>query len=783
MKILSCHIENFGILSNRSFSFTDGVNTVLEDNGCGKSTMAVFIKSMLFGFSNYRGRDIEENERRKYYPWQGGVYGGYLEFEAEGITYRVERTFGDKEAQDTVRLYEMPRGRESTKYPADRLGEELFGIDASGFEKSVYYSQRYIKRDPKDDVYQKLTDLMEEDNDMGSFGQADGALSDALKKFNKNSGNDILSQTKAERDTARRNLENARNRLTALAQKEKDKLEYEAALSGVRENLKAVRETVQLARLRDRYIDYTAKEREYQDASATVAAYEKEFRGGVPKEREAGELPGRLERLYAVESSVQELEKELAEQQRQFVLYERGETPEHERLREILKGFDDHPPSQADLDRATAMYGEINRINHALSSLTVKTETVKKIRSKYALLFGILAFALIVAGAATIAFVFDAGVALLSVGAVAAGAAVAVHVFAGKKEQKAAQMELQKKKAALTAEREDISKKLDAFFAGYKLSAGDVPKTLMSLQQELGEYNKHREAVERELERTANAIGQLTAKLKEYGAIREAMNRELNDYFEQKGIQSAGGLREAYQTFSYKYGRYLRQKAVATDCERRWKATEKPALPQGFAPDDPAYDLETLNKKEKYLHERERELTAAILRLEEDIRGIQSDVEQIPEFEESEENCNARLTELTKEKALLTKTRELLRQAHDNLTQRYQGQLKQYFNRYASAVLDSQIDMTLDTRFEYKIEERGALREEEHFSRGLRDLFDIAAHLALTDALFKGEKPFLLLDDPFKNLDDTKLARAKDMLETLGKERQIIYLVCHSSRA
>jgi uncharacterized protein YhaN len=783
MKILSCHIENFGTLSNRDFTFRDGINTVLEDNGSGKSTLAVFIKSMFFGFPKFSSKDIDINERQKYSPWQGGAYGGYLEFFAEGNTFRIERFFGDKEAQDKVHLYEMPMGRESPKYDTKKLGESIFGIDASGFEKSVYYSQRLIKSDLKDDVYAILSELMEEENDMRSFGKADKALSEALKDFNKNSNNDILSKTEAERENARRNLENAKNLISVLNQKENQIKDFRHELDHTEKELSAVQENMRLARLRERYIHYVSTEHDYQNACTLLTAYEKEFQGGAPTKGEVEELPDKLEKLYGIESSVKELEAELNEKKKLLTQYERGEAIGQDKLSEILEEFDNNPPTQSDLDEATALYGEINRINHSLSAITVKTETARSMPSKYTFLFFIMGLVLIAAGSATIFFLFEPGIALLCVGAVSIIISLAVHLFACKKRRQAALADYQKKKDALTAERDILTRKLETFFAGYKMEAGDIPKTLMSLQQKLVEYNKQKEYIDRELERTANSIDELTKKLQEYRILKEAVKNELSLYFEKKGIGCQNGLRSAYQIFSAKYEQYLRQKAIAADSGRRLAATEKPALPADFVPDDPRYDLDALNAKEKAFQAQKNSLSAAILKSENEIREIRTIVDLIPEYEAEEELINNKYQKLQSEKDLLTKTRQMLRQAHDNLSERYLGKLKDSFNRYVSAIAEKEIPITVDAKFDYKIQESGALRKEEYFSRGLRDLFDIAAHLALADAVFKGEKPFLLLDDPFKNLDDKKLERAKSMLKILAEERQILYLVCHSSRA
>ena len=40
MKLLKCHIENFGKLSNFDYVFKSGLNTIKEENGFGKTTFA-----------------------------------------------------------------------------------------------------------------------------------------------------------------------------------------------------------------------------------------------------------------------------------------------------------------------------------------------------------------------------------------------------------------------------------------------------------------------------------------------------------------------------------------------------------------------------------------------------------------------------------------------------------------------------------------------------------------------------------------------------------------------
>ena len=94
MKLIECNIAGFGAFKNYKLSFNDGLNVILQPNGWGKTTLAAYIKAMLYGFERKRVRDVSENERLRYTPWTGRVYGGTLDFELAGREYRIPRQFG-----------------------------------------------------------------------------------------------------------------------------------------------------------------------------------------------------------------------------------------------------------------------------------------------------------------------------------------------------------------------------------------------------------------------------------------------------------------------------------------------------------------------------------------------------------------------------------------------------------------------------------------------------------------------------------------------------------------
>lgn len=58
MRLIACHIDNFGKLSNLNINFNDGINIINQPNGWGKSTLAAFLKAMLYGFDPKKNLEL-----------------------------------------------------------------------------------------------------------------------------------------------------------------------------------------------------------------------------------------------------------------------------------------------------------------------------------------------------------------------------------------------------------------------------------------------------------------------------------------------------------------------------------------------------------------------------------------------------------------------------------------------------------------------------------------------------------------------------------------------------
>ena len=92
------------------------------------------------------------------------------------------------------------------------------------------------------------------------------------------------------------------------------------------------------------------------------------------------------------------------------------------------------------------------------------------------------------------------------------------------------------------------------------------------------------------------------------------------------------------------------------------------------------------------------------------------------------------------------------------------------------------MDINLDVNLNAEINEKGSNKKIDFFSTGYQDIIYICMRLSLIESLFEQERPFIILDDPFVNLDEDKIQHAKELINNISKQYQIIYLVCHESR-
>jgi len=144
------------------------------------------------------------------------------------------------------------------------------------------------------------------------------------------------------------------------------------------------------------------------------------------------------------------------------------------------------------------------------------------------------------------------------------------------------------------------------------------------------------------------------------------------------------------------------------------------------------------------------------------------------------------LHELEQRYNLLVITRDHLESAHNNFTKEYLSPLMSAFEKYYRIFINSsglkEVPYRMDTHFNVHFIAEGQEHSTQLLSAGFQNLVELARRMAFIDAMYSDEKPFILLDDPFVNLDEDKVDGGIKFLDEIGKTYQVIYFTCHESR-
>ncbi len=647
MKLISCHIENFGRLTDFTYYFEDGLSVLLAENGWGKSTLAAFLKVMFYGFEGENRRNEEGNERLRYAPWGGGIYGGSLIFAAAGKTYRMHRTFGSRKKEDSFYLFDDATGLSSRDF-TEETGEELFGIDRESFCRTVFWSQRDHETEATTLIQAKIGDLAQEEDDLPSY---DSAIRRLRRETERLSPDRASGQIRRKEEQASV-LEADAAQLPLLQQQLK---EAEARAAELDAELDAVR----------------ARRRAFTVAALAESSALRESPSQTSGERAAAE-------------KLRILKKQLCESQKKLEALQK-------------KSHDAAAAGHREREQYLRIRKEIRRQEEASSLASDKRQR--------SLLY--LGGAFFIASAALFSLsasgVLPPPLLLLSALLLAAG----IAVF-------------------------------------YKRSrSGDLPDSpaLASLREEEEALLSSLRMRKTRLHRAALAAGEekKTVLLLEK-KIRECRGEA------SRNVPSGGS-----------------------------------SLPSGDLPvreleGKLAPGLSEFESREEACRAQKQE----VLSREEALRSRISDCQ----------SAAARLQELRGEIRTLrgnyhicVQTAEYLEKARAQFISRYRNPFLRSFRRYYSMLTgESSESISADADFGVTIMDGGLPRDPALMSEGMRDLIGFCRRMAMIDAMYPGEKPFLVLDDPFSNLDDERVKGGLRFLQSASLEYQILYLTCHKSR-
>lgn len=850
MRILRLHVEAFGKLRDFDLELERGLNVLYRENGWGKSTLAAFVKAMLYGLPASTKRSLDENERKKYLPWQGGAYGGSLELECGKGRFRIERYFGAKESGDSFALYDMSTNLPSNAYSAE-IGQELFGIDVGGFERTVYLSQHAVPgKGDNSSIAAKLGDLLDDVDDIGSFDSAMAALDKRRKYYVMTGERGRVADLQREIGEARTELERLARTEEALRKQEQAAAELQAQIRTAEAELLQVREQVRRAGLlhaRAALLDQKKRmQAEVEDLDRLSREMDARLGGNHPTPSELEEKRGLLNRILEARARRNEIASaETASAHTELLAKDFGGTlpdagtldallernaelcrlsQREEALRaeplpgELARFARLAPPSEQELQAARQAVEREERTRLAASEQTARRSGLFKTVAwcALALCLGVLVVALlpsvegILAGALVGLSVL---LAALSVGSFVASAR------AGRKGEQAASpsqdaarallarygMETvgdvrdrltelsllsrqcreqasraeQKAKAyaALQTPKKELVSHIRADFAAYGITLpekSDYQNEIDALRRDalhLSRAQAEEEQRRRRMEVAEREVRELQAELTPF--LRR---------YDKEGRLKASECLRAVQEWETEYLRLCREAEQKREALLRFirekqlnDATEDVAEAEGYA---------ALEAKERALQgrltelqEQKRERTLRIERLSQDADRIPELADRVTALEEEYETARANAD-------TVARTMKYLEEAKTALSVRYLDDMQKSFSAFLEELIATEPpESVIDASFEVKLREGGKTQTLESFSQGWRDAVRFCTRLSLTDALYaEGEKPCLILDDPFVNLDDCRMEAAKRLLVSLSARYQVVYMVCHADR-
>ena len=136
-------IKSFGRITDMTMEFSDKINVIEGENESGKSTIAAFIRYMLYGFTDDGSAEL--SERRKRINWDTGMAAGSMYVRIKEKRYMISRSTVPTDSsehstyKEEASIIDVETGAPAFgKLPA---GEVFFGVDSELFDNTAFIGQ------------------------------------------------------------------------------------------------------------------------------------------------------------------------------------------------------------------------------------------------------------------------------------------------------------------------------------------------------------------------------------------------------------------------------------------------------------------------------------------------------------------------------------------------------------------------------------------------------------------------------------------------------------------
>jgi DNA repair exonuclease SbcCD ATPase subunit len=774
VKLLELHVDGFGKLVERRFTFTPGFNIVYGENEAGKSTLETALVATLYGVGRKEDRDA-------WRPWKTGArYATALRYQlADGREFEVQRDFerdpkgvrvydrsgNDVSAEASVGKTVNP-GHAHMRVPlevfvnASCLTQGATAIDGARAERIATFLAQALDGGPREDAA------------LGAISRLDRALADhvgtqrarvnaPLRKAQERI--DELAARAAEVRAKLRELDELRARLGAENARA---VEYDLALREHDRRAKAFRAQTLRARLEAL--------REVRDDIAALQAERAQY-GDVedfPSGRSA-ELDARYREFKQLETFAIESAREAED--RRFTPALSSELSER-----AADGGAVDEATFAELERAANAAGEA-RAKATFAANRVQ-EARRAIEGGGELFGALVATSAVVLAVAVVFAILHAWIVAGSVGALAF-VLLAITVSRGTRRARALRTVAEMQRLADLASGDEATTSSE-IARGLERFACPTIEELGRRRARFRELTARRDEAQRAAARAANARARLSSAADAFDALaRELAPPERN----REAVLAAAKARDARRSardgidvrlsmLDVRRGDVLGdddEYALEREVAELLAAGVSPAPLEGAA-SQRAFESERADLERRSAETRANAAaTAATLAaseavigdlaaIDEELAALHLEAERLRRFERAVGLARATLDERTRE-------------AH----QKFARRLEDYSSQSLATVTDERYaDLRVDPTtltVSVRVPETGAIQKLDRLSAGTRDQAYLVVRFAMARMFAEGmETPPILLDDPFAYWDEARVERGFPVIARAARDAQVV---------
>ncbi len=773
MKIIEINIKCFGKLRDFVLKPGDGVNIIYGKNESGKSTIMAFIKAMFYGFES-------GEKRRQYEPWNGGQPAGSIEFEFDGKTYFLNRTFGESKGYDKISLFDKTNGETVPLSPGQEPGALVFGINIRTFVSSVFIGQSGIAVEGENhEVINRLVNLTSAGDEHVSKREIDKRLKNAAAAIDSKKSDAILPELRKQKrelmDSRAQMIkvlaesDDLRNKIAVDMREEKTLLQQKSFLEEMYDRLEKKEELVEIdliLRKRDEVAELEEKYNRLDKLfSGELADGMSEFMSDSSK---------LLDEEKVREAALQEKVDELEDLRRQAVSIDRPKL----NMTKIVKKY------TKEIELAFDQYDSLVRERRELELAIEQKEDPVEEPEDMRLVGGICAIVML---ATLFLGIFVHWIFYLM--GILAVISIAVYLFIYKKsideEDKFSEEELglsniNEQMNALNEENRYI---LDEF--GIR-TMDDFDKLYKAIEQNQKRYIESRE-------KKLKLEAQISDLKGELDAVRKKLQDNLAAYHETESSEEATGIINKLSTMKREHEKLSFKLASAKDTynfmlrgrsidelvlySEQVRSNVELEVPDSFTKDNVKSKLTAVNAKLE-------EISAQISREETELLLKPYSTQNVQKVSDEIKALNRRIEHYEFELSAIEEAQKTLDEAFQEMKIDFGPMINYRASRLLNGMTGSKSSSVLvSDKLIPSFAEQGDSqpRSSEWMGAGTYDQIYLALRLALSGVV-TDEMLTVLLDDSFVQFDDDRMTEALKFIKddnAIGEIGQVIIFTCH----